>query len=162
MITLRDLSNIAASACKSDTRNNLTSFVKTLKEKYNANVDVLTDAENNLQGLFFQDISMHSVYNAYPEFLCMDATYRLLEVRLPVYILLCEDGAGESEIAAVGLLAREDAASLSWFIERFKSYNISWPKTNVFMTDKDLNERDVLRGAFPGVSLLLCLFYTLR
>nr|XP_047141366.1 zinc finger SWIM domain-containing protein 1-like [Hydra vulgaris] len=162
MITLRDLSNIAASACKSDTRNNLTSFVKTLKEKYNANVDVLMDAENNLQGLFFQDVSMHSVYNAYPEFLCMDATYKLLEIRLPVYILLCEDGAGESEIAAVGLLAREDAASLSWFIERFKSYNISWPKTNVFMTDKDLNERDVLRGAFPGVSLLLCLFHTLR
>ncbi|XP_047141366.2 uncharacterized protein LOC124816284 isoform X2 [Hydra vulgaris] len=92
----------------------------------------------------------------------MDATYKLLEIRLPVYILLCEDGAGESEIAAVGLLAREDAASLSWFIERFKSYNISWPKTNVFMTDKDLNERDVLRGAFPGVSLLLCLFHTLR
>ncbi|XP_065681323.1 uncharacterized protein LOC124811174 [Hydra vulgaris] len=30
------------------------------------------------------------------------------------------------------------------------------------MTDKDLNERDVLRGAFPGVSLLLCLFHTLR
>ncbi|XP_065671008.1 uncharacterized protein LOC136089204 [Hydra vulgaris] len=105
---------------------------------------------------------MHSAYNAFPEFLCMDATYKFLEIRLPVYILLCEDGAGESEIAAVGLLTREDAASLSWFIERFKSYNISWPKTSVFMTHKDLTERDVLRGAFPGVSLLLCLFHTLR
>ncbi|XP_047125572.2 zinc finger SWIM domain-containing protein 1-like [Hydra vulgaris] len=105
---------------------------------------------------------MHSAYNAYPEFLCMDATYKLLEIRLPVYILLCEDGAGESEIAAVGLLTHEDAASLSWFVERFKSFNIAWPKTNVFMTDKDLTEREILRSAFPGVSLLLCLFHTMR
>ncbi|XP_047145569.2 uncharacterized protein LOC124818598 [Hydra vulgaris] len=162
MITLRDLSNIAASAHKSDTRNDITAFITTLKEKYNANVEVLTDADNNLQGLFFQDFFMHSVYNAYPEFLCMDATYKLLEIRLPVYILLCEDGAGESEIAAVGLLTHEDAASLSWFVERFKSFNIAWLKTNVFMTDKDLTEREILRSAFPGVSLLLCLFHTMR
>ncbi|XP_047146768.1 uncharacterized protein LOC124819321 [Hydra vulgaris] len=162
MLTLRDLSNIAASAHNSDTQNDLTAFITTLKEKYNANVEVLTDADNNLQGLFFQDFFMHSAYNAYPEFLCMDATYKLLEIRMPVYILLCEDGAGESEIAAVGLLTHEDAASFSWFVERFKSFNIAWPKTNVFMTDKDLTEREILRSAFPLVSLLLCLFHTMR
>ncbi|XP_065645999.1 uncharacterized protein LOC136076630 isoform X2 [Hydra vulgaris] len=34
---------------------------------------------------------MHSAYNSYPEFLCFDATYKLLQIRLPVYIVLCED-----------------------------------------------------------------------
>ncbi|XP_065684323.1 uncharacterized protein LOC136096699 [Hydra vulgaris] len=38
MITLRDLSNIAASAHKSDTRNDLTAFITTLKEKYSKKV----------------------------------------------------------------------------------------------------------------------------
>ncbi len=52
------------------------------------------DEQNVLRGLLFQDPSMHQSYNAYPEFLCINATYKLLEIRLPVYILLCEDGSG--------------------------------------------------------------------
>ncbi|XP_047140277.1 uncharacterized protein LOC100203912 [Hydra vulgaris] len=83
----------------------------------------------------------------------------LLEIRLPVYILLCEDGAGESEIATVGLLTHEDAASLNWFIERFKSYNISWPKPNVFMTDKDLTKRRIVWCFSRGFFITLFISY---
>ncbi|XP_047142281.2 uncharacterized protein LOC124816845 isoform X2 [Hydra vulgaris] len=103
IITLRDLSNIAASSKKVESRNDITTFVTTLKEKYS-----------------------------------------------------------ESEVAAVGLITNEDAASLSWFVETFKKNNCSWSKTNAIITDKDLNERDVLRASFPDASLLLCLFHTLR
>ncbi|XP_065684306.1 uncharacterized protein LOC124807723 [Hydra vulgaris] len=162
IITLRDLSNIAASSKKVESRNDITTFVTTLKEKYNANVEVLLGSDNNLKGIFFQDHFMHCAYNSYPEFLCFDATYKLLQIRLPVYIILCEDSCGESKVAAVGLITNEDAASLSWFVETFKRNNCSWSKTNAIITDKDLNERDVLRASFPDASLLLCLFHTLR
>jgi len=37
-----------------------------------------------------------------------DATYKLIDLRLPVYVLMTEDGNGQSEIAAIGLLVNEE------------------------------------------------------
>ncbi|XP_065646073.1 uncharacterized protein LOC136076672 isoform X1 [Hydra vulgaris] len=56
IITLRDLLNIAASSNKVENRNDITTFVTTLKDKYNANVEVLLDSDNNLKGIFFKTI----------------------------------------------------------------------------------------------------------
>ena len=36
-----------------------------------------------------------------PELLCLDATYKLLDLRLPIYLMLVEDSNGQSEIVAV-------------------------------------------------------------
>jgi len=63
-----------------------------------ADVELLTDADHTLKGVFFQDQHMKSVYEAFPEFVCMDATYKLLETKFPVFILLCEDSAGNTII----------------------------------------------------------------
>ncbi len=49
---------------------------------------------------------MIEAFRAYPELVCVDATYKLLELRLPVYIMLCEDSNGLSEIVAVCLLVK--------------------------------------------------------
>jgi len=38
---------------------------------------------------------------------CADATYKLVDLRIPLYVLLIEDGNGQSEIAALGLLVNE-------------------------------------------------------
>lgn len=69
-----------------------------------ANVEVLVNKDSTINSLLFQDASMHSTYNAYPEFLCLDATYKLLEIHLPVYILLCEDGNGTISFSLFTLL----------------------------------------------------------
>ena len=60
---------------------------------------------------------MRDTFKAYPELLCLDATYKLLELRLPVYLMLSEDSNGQSEIAAVCLLVQEDATSVTWMVE---------------------------------------------
>ena len=39
----------------------------------------------------------------------VDATYKLLEIRMPVYLILNKDAMGESEIFAVCFLAEENA-----------------------------------------------------
>lgn len=52
-------------------------------------------------GHLFQDQEMKNIFAAYPEFVCIDATYKLLEFHFPVHIILVEDGNGQSEIAAV-------------------------------------------------------------
>ena len=55
---------------------------------------MLADDGNILKAVFFQDPDMHRSYESWPEFLCFDATYKLLEVRLSVFILMCEDCSG--------------------------------------------------------------------
>ena len=49
-------------------------------------VEVYPDSENNFLGLFFQDNYMKEDFQSYPEIIFIDATYKLTELRLPVYI----------------------------------------------------------------------------
>ena len=103
--------------------------------------------------LYFQDHQMRSIFSAYPELLCVDATYKLLDLRLPLYIMLVEDGNGQSEVAAAFLLVQETEESLLNFFDVFKKHNPSWPCTRVLMTDKDISERETLKKAFQ---MLVC------
>ena len=60
-----------------------------------------------LKGYFKQ---MKDAFSAYPELIFLDATYKLLQLGLPTYIMLCEDSNGQSEVFAVCLLVTEDAS----------------------------------------------------
>ena len=51
-----------------------------------------------------------------PEIVFIDATYKLLELGVPTYLLLCEDSNGQSEIVGVSLLVTEDATSMKWMV----------------------------------------------
>ena len=126
-----------------------------------ADVDVLVKEDNVFQGISFQDEGMKQVFASYPELLCIDATYKLLELRCPLYIMLVEDGNGQSEVAAAFLLVEENEQSLSCVIENFKQKNPQWEHTRVLMADKDMTEREVLSAKFPNAQLLICLFHTL-
>ena len=57
--------------------------------------------DNKFKALFYQDAEMHLVYQAYPELIMIDATYKLINLRLPLYLSLCIDGNGQSEIACM-------------------------------------------------------------
>lgn len=56
--------------------------------------------------MFFQDQEMKQAFAAYPELVCVDTTYKLLELRFPVYVMLIEDGNGLSKIVAMFLLLK--------------------------------------------------------
>ena len=71
---------------------------------------------------------MKEAFNAYPEFVCLDATYKLLELGLPTYLMLCEDSNGQSEIVAMSLLVTEDGSSMTWMMNTFKKENTNWEK----------------------------------
>ncbi len=94
-----------------------------------------TDSERNLKGV--QDEQMKDAFKAYPELLCIDATYKLLELGLPVYIMVSEDSNGQSEIVAVCLLVLEDMDSVMWMMNSFKHHNSKWAKIRVVMADKE-------------------------
>lgn len=124
-------------------------------------MEVFSD-EDAFVGLLYQDNIMRTVYNSYPEVLLFDATYKLTELRMPLYLLMAIDGNGHSEIVAVYLTVRETATSLGQMLGAFKRLNASWQKTVVIMTDKDMTERSTLSEEFPDAALQLCLFHTLR
>jgi zinc finger SWIM domain-containing protein 3 len=109
------------------------------------------------------DATMKAMYEAYPELIMMDATYKLTSDRMAVYLLLAIDGNGESHIVAAFLVAKETRALLQEMMEVFIGYFdpevVS--RTRVIITDKDFTERSVLQSCFPETSLHLCLFHTL-
>ena len=127
-----------------------------------ATVEVYSDEKKNFKGLFFQDGQMKDAFQAYPEIVFIDATYKLLELGLPTYLTLCEDSNGQSEITSVCLLVSEDADSMKWMIDVFKKYNTEWKRIRVVMADKDIGERDVIKQCLLNSYLLICLFHTLR
>ena len=90
------------------------------------------------------------------------ATYKLLELGLPVYLMLTEDSNGQSEIVAVCLLVTEHRESMSWMMEAFQQHNENWKNIRVVMADKDIGERDVVKEHLPNAAVLICLFHALR
>ena len=79
-----------------------------------ATVEIVKSESDNLLGIYFQDEEMKQIFKAYPELVCIDSTYKLLELRFPVYIMLIEDGNGQSELVAVFLLLEETEVSCTF------------------------------------------------
>ena len=50
---------------------------------------------------------MEKIYTAFPEMLFVDATHKVNELQMPLYIFLVCDGNGQSEIVAACLVASE-------------------------------------------------------
>ena len=105
---------------------------------------------------------MKQVFSAFPEIVVIDATYKLLELRFPLYIMLIEDGNDQSELIAAFLLLEETEVSLPKMMAIFKKHNACWESVRVLMSDKDMTEREVLAASFPAADLLICLFHTFR
>ena len=115
-----------------------------------------------MTGIFFQDGPMKRFFDKYPELLLLDATYKLTNTHMPLYVMLCVGPNGESEIVAVFLTASEDLQSLTNQLQLFKGRNPAWQQVRTVMTDKDMAEREAIRQELPQASLLLCLFHVLR
>lgn len=123
-------------------------------------VEVLSDEDDNFQGLFFQDATMKEDFCSNPEILFIDATYKLTELKLSVFLMMVEDSMGHCEVVGVSLLVNETVETLTWLINMFKKNNDT---TNLYvvMADKDITERHVIKDLL-GVKVLICLFHTLR
>ena len=101
---------------------------------------------------------MEATCASYPEVLMVYATYKLIELQMPVYLMLVVDSNGHSEIVGVCLTALETKEAISKMLQAFKARNPSWPSTKVVMTDKDFTERAVVWKELPHASLMICLF----
>lgn len=94
----------------------------------------------------------------------MDATYKLNDLRIPVFLqfVIDENENGENEIVAVFVVASEDGETISSLVTMFKQHNPAWNKTKTILTDKDFMERSVYSEQFSNAHLQLCLFHVLK
>ena len=99
---------------------------------------------------------------SFPELMCNDATYKLLELGFPVYVMVCIDSNGQTKVVAACILVAENAQSIAWMMNTFKQHNEAWNKICVIMADKDISERDIIKSSIPDAAVLICLFHTLR
>ena len=125
-------------------------------------VEVTVNSDNVLSGIYFQDAYMIENYKRFPEMLFIDATHKLNELRMPLYVLLVEDGNGDSQIVSLWLVASEDAITIRSMLLIFKKHNEGWSRTLTVMSDKDFCERNTFIQEFPQASLLICLYHVLR
>ena len=65
------------------------------------------------------------MFEKFPEILLLDATYKLIDLRIPVYLLLVVDGDELSEIVALFILADETKIVIEYIVNVFKKYNES-------------------------------------
>lgn len=125
-------------------------------------VTAFTDDDNTLKAIYFQASEMKSAFESYPEMLLVDATYKLNDLNMPLYVLIIVDGNGESEVVGLWLTQFEDKETITELVQEFKKQNANWNLTECIMSDKDMTERSVFSEQFPQANLLICLFHTLR
>ena len=160
MIALCDLSNMKART-ESGPGNDLHAVIEDLRRDQSLSIEVFCDEEDYLLGIFYQDTAMHKAYASFSEILFVDATHKLTNLRMPLYMFLVSGGNGQSEIVATCLVSSEQRVVVDKMLAIFKS-KPSWTNTCIILTDKDMTERMALQHAFPHVTLQLCLFHVLR
>ena len=88
-----------------------------------------------LQAIFFQTQEMKVTFRSYPELLFIDATYKLNDLRMPLYVILAVDGNGESEIVCLWIVQCEDKETITSLLVEFKKHNDEWSLIKCIMSD---------------------------
>ena len=158
--TLKDIANLRQHSKVSFSGSEIKNIAEFLKQGQGSVVEILVDQDKNFKGIFYQNLQMQKVYEKFPEILLVDATYKLLELRMPIYLLIAIDGDGQSEIVALFILADESKPTVTEVVQVFQKHNSCWTDTKVVMSDKDFIERDAFAACFPGAVLLICLYHT--
>lgn len=139
--------------------NDLVKMVNAMQKIEGAIVKVVTNHQNELQGVYFQDQRMKNVFNSFPQLLLFDATFSLNDRRMPLIILLVVDGNGESQIVGLFLAKSENGDILNTLLTHFKNENPNHINTEVILTDKGHANLNVVERQFPNVAHHLCIFH---
>ena len=67
----------------------------------------MIDHDNVFKAIFFYNNGMAISFNAWPEVLFIDGTYKLLKNGYTVILMAVVDGMGQTEIVSVGVVMNE-------------------------------------------------------
>ncbi|CAC5419274.1 unnamed protein product [Mytilus coruscus] len=161
-VSLKDITNLQTVIKNRSKCHDVASLVKKLLIDHGTIVELFASEDNVLQGLFYQDKEMLQNFENYPEILFIDSTFKVNNLRMPLYVFLVEDSMGQSEVAGLCFLAAEEQQLVDHMGNLFKKFNPSYQKMKMIMTDKDFIERETFRSVFPHSSLLISRFHVLK
>ncbi|KAL1492861.1 hypothetical protein ABEB36_011039 [Hypothenemus hampei] len=104
VILLKDLSNIHMLSSSNGIKNGIQEIMEILTNKYHCTVDI------------------HSEDNKLREVLFMDGTYKLINIRCPVYVMCVENSFGKTDVVGIGILMTETIESINWLIQKYSQW----------------------------------------
>jgi hypothetical protein len=119
LVMLKDLHNLGSTREKPDLKQG----TEILEKQPGGTTKVLVDQDNTLVAVYYQSERMKTLFRRYPEIIFISSTHKTNNERMPLYLMVLEDGNGESEIVAVCLVARETAAIFEELLTIFKEEN---------------------------------------
>lgn len=105
---------------------------------------------------------MANMFKSYPEVVIFDATYKLNNRRMPVFLMMCIDGNGISEVICVWIIRSESRIAAETMLDAFTEFNPSYGNIKVFIADKDFADRVMFKEKFPEVLIQVCIFHALN
>lgn len=133
------------------------------RKKDNTKIIPVTDETQELQILFIQTPHMQKAFDAFPEVLLLDATYRTNKLRMPLFVFVVEDGAGRSHVVAYAFVASEQQHVVTQLLGIFVKENLATARTSVVVVDKDFTEISAVRETFPSKpAVQLCQFHVTK
>ena len=153
IVTGRDIINFLRKARQPDpSQSELEQLISRMHSHGESSVTI--SQENNVvTTIFFQDTQMRLLYEEYPEILFCDATYKTNENRMVLMVFMNIDGNGESGLVGLCFMKSESEKCTLAALESFKNNCPSNIFTRVIMADKDMANR----MAFEKVREALCL-----
>ncbi|XP_065320616.1 uncharacterized protein LOC135928175 [Gordionus sp. m RMFG-2023] len=92
----------------------------------------------------------------------VDATYKLNNYGMPLFITLVVDGNGESQIVSLWLVQSGSYKCVKTMCDYMKFHNNNLEDLEVIVADKDMADRHAFYDSFPGPSIHICIFHALR
>ncbi|POM65008.1 Hypothetical protein PHPALM_19375 [Phytophthora palmivora] len=119
--------------------------------------DILVDSKTNVARVVtFQTAKMKRLFKAFPEVVLVDSTHNTNANRYKLFSFMVHDVFGKGQYIHHALVESEHKVNLRRVIDIFKQNNPEWRNIQVFVTDKAVHEKDVLREGFPDARQLLC------
>lgn len=162
-IIAKDIHNLKCATRGQDEAGQLIKELRKCEEDYGAKVILITDENKELQILFLQTPHMQQAFKSFPEVVLLDATYCTNKLRMPLFVLVVQDGSGLSHVVAYAFVSSEQQHVVTRLLQTFVQENPAAEDTKVVVVDKDFTEVNAVKAAFPGSPVVqLCEFHVKR
>ena len=91
----------------------------------------------------------------------LDATFKVNNIQLLLFMLAAVDADGHGQPVAHALLAREDESHIQLLLRDVQQWNADIT-SSTFITDSDLAEINVIRAICPSADIFLCRFHVMK
>ena len=85
------------------------------------------------------------MFDSYPEVIFVNPTYKLNNLRMPMYLMMCIDGNGHGEIVLMFFITMGTKEAITKMVQTFKRTNPKQECDKVVISDIYFNERIVFK-----------------